>query len=334
MDNQVSWRFPIALQSLFATISFILMIMLPDTPRWYYSTGRFEKGDRVLEALHGQSLDSESVQHQKQEILGAIALESSYGKINILDLFWDRSRLKTGRRLRISFLILAIQQNMGINVLVYFSTTILKNVGLSAFYQQLLAAVLNTVFWLGTVPLLWTLERWGRRPILLYSTVGCTIAMAIFVAMNGVSDKTTATQWTAVASVIAFEFIFGYGWVAVPWLYGPEIAPLRFRHLGGSLGAQGEWSMTFITVFAGGIAIQNTSWAIWVWQLGSCVLAFPFVYFMCPETGGKTLEEVDLVFMDKAASLQHNSSPAPELEDQPEESNVKSAAGSEYMEKV
>ena len=58
--------------------------------------------------------------------------------------------------------------------------------------------------------------------------------------------------------------------------------------------------MTFITVFAGGIAIQRTSWPIWFWQLGSCVLAIFFVYFMCPETGNKTLEEVDLVFMDKA----------------------------------
>lgn len=106
----------------------------------------------------------------------------------------------------------------GINVLVYFSTTILKNVGLTAFYQQLLAAVMNTIFWFGTIPLLWTLERFGRRPILLWSTVGCTVAMAVFVAMNGIPDKNTGTQWTAVAAVIIFMFIFGYGWVAIPWL--------------------------------------------------------------------------------------------------------------------
>ena len=65
--------------------------------------------------------------------------------------------------------------------------------------------------------------------------------------------------------------------------------------------------MTFITVFAGGIAIQRTSWPIWFWQLGSCVLAIFFVYFMCPETGNKTLEEVDLVFMDKDDALDHGS---------------------------
>lgn len=113
MDNQISWRLPIALQALFAAISFSMMVMLPDTPRWYYSTNQMERGDRVLEGLHGLPLDSEPVQTQKQEIMETIALESSHAKINLLDLVWDRSRLKTGRRLRIAFLILAIQQNMG-----------------------------------------------------------------------------------------------------------------------------------------------------------------------------------------------------------------------------
>lgn len=72
-----------------------------------------EEGDRVLEALHDKPLESEAVMGQKQEILDAIALESTHAKINILDLVWDRSKLKTGRRLRIAFLILAIQQLMG-----------------------------------------------------------------------------------------------------------------------------------------------------------------------------------------------------------------------------
>ena len=146
LDNQFSWRFPIALQSLFAAVSFCMMIMLPDTPRWYYSRKQNAEADSVLERLHNLPLDSEPVQKQKQEILDTIAMESSHARINLLDLLWDRSKLKTGRRLRVAFLILAIQQNMGINVLVYFATTILKNVGLSPFYQQLLAAVQGTAF--------------------------------------------------------------------------------------------------------------------------------------------------------------------------------------------
>ena len=92
--------------------------------------------------------------------------------------------------------------------------------------------------------------------------------------------------------------------------------------------------MTFITVFAGGIAIQKTSWAIWFWQLGSCALAIPFVYFMCPETGGKSLEEVDLVFMDKDDAAGQTSSPAAESEGHLDDYKQKEVAASEYTEKV
>ena len=67
----------------------------------------------MLASLHNLPLDSEPVQRQRQEILDTIAMESSHAKINVLDLLWDRSKLKTGRRLRVAFLILAIQQNMG-----------------------------------------------------------------------------------------------------------------------------------------------------------------------------------------------------------------------------
>lgn len=90
------------------------MIMLPDTPRWYYERNRHDEGDRVLAALHDLPLDHEDVQGVKKEILDVIALETASGStLNIMDIFWDRSKMKFGRRLRISFLVLAFQQNMG-----------------------------------------------------------------------------------------------------------------------------------------------------------------------------------------------------------------------------
>jgi hypothetical protein len=116
--------------------------------------------------------------------------------------------------------------------------------------------------------------------------------------MIGLPNPTITTQWVAVASIIVYNFVFGYGWIGVPWLYGPEvrppysgvdfeltlqIAPLKYRHLGGAAGAFGEWLFSFITVFAGGIALANVGWKIWLWMLLSCAVAVPFSYFMCPE---------------------------------------------------
>ncbi|OQV10734.1 hypothetical protein CLAIMM_14692 isoform 3 [Cladophialophora immunda] len=297
MTNQVSWRFPIAFQASFATISIIGMFFLPDTPRWYYAKGRVAEGDSVVMRLHDRPMEDPVVQAMRNEILASIKLEEEdEHKFNPLDLFWDRSDLRAGRRIRISFMILSIQQMMGINLSVYYSTVIFSQVGLSSFLAQLLAAVMNTGFALGTYPLPWTIERFGRRAVLIWSAVVLTICMLVFVIMIGLPHPTLATQWTAVAFVIIYNFVFGYGWIGVPWLYGPEIAPLKLRHLGGAAGAFGEWLFSFITVFAGGIALQNVGWKIWIWMLLSCAIAVPFVYFMCPETTGKTLEEIDLIF--------------------------------------
>jgi MFS family permease len=114
MDNQASWRFPIGFQALFALSSGSIMFFLPDTPRWYYAKGREAEGDQVLHKLHDKEIEHPDVQHQKQEIMNSLKLESEEeNKFNIWGLFWDNSDLRAGRRIRISFLVLSIQQMMG-----------------------------------------------------------------------------------------------------------------------------------------------------------------------------------------------------------------------------
>ncbi|KAJ5378274.1 uncharacterized protein N7496_005683 [Penicillium cataractarum] len=297
MNNQLSWRLPIALQSLFALVSGSFMFLLPDTPRWYYARARHEEGDDVLSRLHDRPLSHPAVQHMRHEILDSLKLEEEQtNQFRVLDLFWDRSNLKTGRRIRIAFMILALQQMMGINISVYYATIIISQAGVSPFLAQLLAAVMTTVFALGATLLPSTIERVGRRAVLIYSAAAMTVCLAIFVAMIGSSNPTLAKQWTAIAFIFIYNFIFGYGWIGVCWLYGPEIAPLKYRHVAGAASAFGEWLFSFITVFAGGIGLQTVGWKMWIWCVLSCAVAVVFVYFMCPETTGKSLEEIDLIF--------------------------------------
>jgi MFS family permease len=210
-------------------------------------------------------------------------------------LFWDNTELRVGRRIRISFLILSIQQMMGINMLVYYSTRIFANIGLSDFLSQLLAAVMNTGFALGTYATPYTIEIFGRRPIMLWTALVCGISILIFTIMIALPHPTLATQWTAVAFVIVYNFSYGYGWVGCPWLYGPEIAPLRYRHISGAAGSLGEWLWSFITVFAGGIAIERTGWKIWIWQVIACFGIIPFVYYMCPEVSRRSSRTLQTV---------------------------------------
>lgn len=122
---------------------------------------------------------------------------------------------------------------IGINLSVYYSTLIFGQVGLSSFLAQLLAAIMNTLFALGTVPLVFTIERFGRRNIMMYSAAALTVCMVIFVAMIGLPNKSLATQWVAVGAILVYNIIFGYGWIGVCWLYGPEVSLLSLFSLFG-----------------------------------------------------------------------------------------------------
>jgi hypothetical protein len=90
------------------------MFLLPDTPRWYYAKGRIEEGDKTVCNLFDAEVNDPRVQEMKHSILASIQLEEQdeHG-FRILDLFWDSSDLRVGRRIRISFLVLALQQMMG-----------------------------------------------------------------------------------------------------------------------------------------------------------------------------------------------------------------------------
>lgn len=133
-----------------------------------------------------------------------------------------------------------------------------------------------------------------------------TVLISIFTVLVAISP-TQATRWAAVGVIFTFLFVFGYAWQGCVWLYCSEIAPLEYRHVGGAATAFGEWLMTFITVFAGPIGFEQIGWYFWLWVISGNVVAVIFVFLLCPETGGKTLEQVDYLFVDRGfAGLRRN----------------------------
>lgn len=283
------WRIPLAMQSCFAIFSAGLLSLLPDTPRWYYARNRHAEGDRVLARLYALPLEHDTVQSVRKDILSSLEEEDSEEKISLWILFWDTTELQFGRRLRTSFLINWAQQFLGINMLVYFSTRIFLNLGYSDFLAGVLAGVLNTCFALASYPPIWYIEKVGRRAMMFWCAIGCGICMIVYVALTTLPQgkATFATNWTAVVFIILYEIVFGFGWLGTCWIYGPEIAPLKYRHVAGSLGAAGEWFSTWIMVFGGGTGINAVGPMIFIWPLLCCFLAAAYVYFLCPETTGK-----------------------------------------------
>lgn len=156
---------------------------------------------------------------------------------------------------------------------------ILQSVGASPTLISVLSGILNTCFALGCVPLYFTIERVGRRSVLLYGACVMSCLMLIFTVLQALPahEQTTSVHWAAIAIVFVFLFCFGYAWQGCVWLYCSEIAPLEYRHIGAGACAFGEWLMTFITVFAAPIGLDNVGWKLWLWILSGNVVAILFV---------------------------------------------------------
>jgi MFS family permease len=149
--------------------------------------------------------------------------EESENKLTFLSIIWDNTPLRVGRRIRISFIILGIQQSMGINIMVYYMTRIFSEVGLSSFMASLIAALALTVQWMGSWVCIPTIERIGRRRIMMLTGSVQTFCLLIFVVLNMIENKTDATRWAAAMILFPYLFFYGWGWVGCPWLYGPEV---------------------------------------------------------------------------------------------------------------
>lgn len=122
-----------------------------------------------------------------------------------------------------------------------------------------------------------------------------TLLIVIFITLVAI-PQTSSIRWASIAILWLFLFIMGYAYEGCVWLYCAEISPLEYRHIGGAATSAGEWLGTFLTVFVGPIGFDNAGWRYWFWVLSGNLVAVVFVFFLCPETGGKTLEQVDNLF--------------------------------------
>ncbi|KAK4915782.1 hypothetical protein LTR49_016151 [Elasticomyces elasticus] len=271
MDNQASWRIPIVFQSGAPCIFFLIRRdgIMP--------ASRWDEGDAALAQLNDSEVHSEKVQNTRREILAAIEAElEANASLNWKQFVTMGENIDCGQG-EPGSIILATVARPGL--------------------VSLLSGVLNIFYALGCVPLYFTVERVGRRSVLLYGAIVMTVLLSVFTALVALGPGHPNIQWASIGVLFLFLFVFGYSWQGCVWLYCSEIAPLEYRHIGGAFTASGEWLMTFITVFAGPIGFDGIGWYFWLWVISGNVVAIVFVFLLCPETGGKTLEQVDYLFV-------------------------------------
>ncbi|KAE8448060.1 hypothetical protein EG329_009825 [Mollisiaceae sp. DMI_Dod_QoI] len=301
-----SYRIPIAVQFAWAIILITGMLILPETPRYLIRSGKPEKAAKSLSRLRRLPQEHAAIIDELGEIQANHEYELTLGQSAYIDCFKSgvRKRLLTG------CLLQGLQQLTGINFIFYYGTQYFKNSGITnAFVIQMITSSVNTA---STLPGLYAIDKWGRRPLLWWGAIGMTISQ-LLVAILGTTttgqhadgtlySKNDAAQKASIAFVCIYIFFFASTWGPIAWVVTGEIFPLKVRAKALSMTTATNWLLNWAIAYStpylvnwgpGNANLQSKIFFIW---FACCFLCIAFVYFMIYETKGLTLEQVDELY--------------------------------------
>lgn len=182
LPSEISWKGPYIIQACLATILFLWTFILPETPRWLLKSGFEREALKTLADLHGTGdTEDHDIQSTFLEIAAAIKYEEALGEAGWRQLFTDYTR-----RTIMGITCQLFAQFNGINALLYFLPTDLGRAGFSVSRALLFSGVSAIIYCLGTIPTMFLIDRWGRRPFLL---TGSFILAACFAAIGGLQYR-------------------------------------------------------------------------------------------------------------------------------------------------
>ncbi|KAJ5092466.1 hypothetical protein NUU61_007336 [Penicillium alfredii] len=298
-----SYRIPIALQMLWAVILAIGLFILPESPRFFIRKGQKDKAREVLARIRGQPANSEYIEMELNEIDANNQYElqsipqggyfTTWFNCFRGSLFQPNSNL---RRTVLGTSLQMMQQWTGVNFVFYFGTPFFKQLGTiqNPFLLTMITTIVNV---LSTPFSFYAIEKVGRRPLLLWGSLGMVICQFI-VAIVGVTDGDNPKAISAmIAFICIYIFFFASTWGPGAWVVIGEIFPLPIRSRGVALSTASNWLwnciIAVITPFMVNKDEGNLGAKVFFIWGSLCTCAFVYTYFLIPETKGLTLEQVD-----------------------------------------
>ncbi|CAI7567887.1 unnamed protein product [Penicillium pancosmium] len=292
-NDSGSYRIPLAIQFAWALILAGGLLCLPETPRFLIKKGKDSQALNSLVFLRRLSADDPAIIAELAELKSNWEHEQSLGSASYIECF----KGTTGKRTFTGIILQSLQQLVGINFIIYYGTSYFaENVeGLpDSFILQVIVNCVNVVM---TLPGLWAIDNFGRRPVLLIGAIGMGISQYIVSACGAATPISNFTsQCVQFAFICIYVSFFASTFGPCAWVVTGEIFSLQTRAKGLSMTTAANWFfnwlLSFITPYLTGALNPTQSNVFWIW--GSfCWIALVFVYTMVYETKGLALEEVN-----------------------------------------
>lgn len=272
------WRYMFGSEAVPAGLFTLLICLVPETPRYLVMAGRDDKALAILQRINGATVGSEILHEIKTTITEKTERLFTYGVMVIF----------------IGIMLSVFQQAVGINAVLYYAPRIFGDMGMTdPMVNTVVMGVVNILF---TLVAIFTVEKWGRRPLLITGSIGMALG-AFGVALT---FGNASMSMVCMVSIMVYSASFMMSWGPICWVLIAEIFPNTIRGKAVAIAVAFQWifnwivSSTFVPMFnmktAGDPDFGH--WFTYGLYGVICVVAAFFVWKLVPETKGKTLEDM------------------------------------------
>ncbi|KAF9629165.1 putative sugar transporter stl1 protein [Lasiodiplodia theobromae] len=299
LEGPVTWRAPIAIAIAFSLILIASVFLFPESPRWLVRQGRIDEARSAITVLRGYS--DENAMELQAELTGIeLSLEESNGA-SLKDML-SMGEDKLLYRFCLCIMLQFYQQMSGSNLISVYTTILFQqNLGMSGELSRVLSAGALTWKFLSSFIAFVCIDRFGRRAVFIYSGIGmciCMICLAICTSMEQHSAQIAAAFF-----IYLYNFFVPVGFLGGNFLYCTEVAPIRLRVAMSSISTANHWLWNFVVVMVTPIALNTMGWKYY-FVYAAVAFCIPIsVYFLFPETMGRNLEEIDMMFRESPSVL-------------------------------
>ena len=279
------WRYMFGSEAVPAGLFALLICFVPETPRYLVSIGRDDVAQRILAKINGSSKAQQILQDIKDTMVVKTEKLMTYGFVCIF----------------VGIMLSVFQQAVGINAVLYYAPRIFGDMGMDdPMMLTVFMGIINISF---TLVAVFTVEKWGRKPLLISGSLGMAlgaIGVAITFGHEGMGMITAA-------SLLIYSASFMFSWGPITWVLIAEIFPNTIRGGAVAIAVAFQWifnfivSSTFVPMFNMHLTEGDDFGHWFTYGLYGliCLLAALFVWKMVPETKGKTLEDMTAMWKQK-----------------------------------
>jgi SP family arabinose:H+ symporter-like MFS transporter len=281
--NSEVWRGMFSIEMLPALFFLILIPFIPESPRWLTKMNKQEKALNILGRINGKTIADNEITEIKESL--------NIGSASLKVLFTKGFRLALFIGIAIAFL----QQFSGINAIIYYGPRILNEAGFSisdALGGQVIIGIVNVLFTFGAIL---TIDRFGRRPVLIVGVI-CIIINLVIVGILFQANISSGTGLMTFILLFIASFAFSFG--PIGWVIISEIYPTEIRGRAMSVATLSLWVGTWMVGQFVPWLLENIGPALTFWLFAFLVFwTIPITIKLVPETKGKSLEEIKKIWI-------------------------------------